>query len=487
MKITEFVSLKEAITTAQLKITLIGDLKPVLEISVSGDRLKAYVIINMSDDEFNKTDKKVILEKIVIMSNQNQIEYGFNLNELIKSIKPNEKIIVAEGLLPVRGEDAVVIYYEIKDLQPEIFQDGKVNHYELNLINKVNRGEWVGERIEPTYGIPGKTVYGEVIPAQPGRTESLKYDKKSIEEVVDAEGKKTLLFSKQIGAVVYENGIVSVCNYLEIKGRVSFETGNIDFDGFVEVKDSVEDNFSIIADNDIQVMGQMGVGGVDTIESKDGSIYIRGGIAGKNKAKIICNGDLYTKFASDCTIECKGTVNIGYYAMNCNITAKEVVLESYNSKIIGGTIDAQIRVLAGEIGSRADIYTKINVSGFVREDMKAQYDQINVLIEKSKDRTNFLKQQLAVYDVHNMDAKQLEAYHLIEDDYQKNKKNLQLFYVQKKKYISYLHTKGEGEITATKYMHSNVHLKIKSEAEHIVEEEKLAVSFYYLDGEMHKD
>jgi len=487
VKITEFVSLKEAINSAQSKITLVGDLKPVFEIAVSGDRLKVYATINMSESEFKKIDNKVLLEKIVIMSHQENIEYGFNFNELIKNLKPNEKIVIAEGLLPVRGEDAVVTYYEIKELQPEIFQDGKVNHYELNLINKVNKGDWVGERIEPTPGIPGKTVYGEVIPAQPGRTEALKYDKKSIEEVKDDEGKKTLLLSKQIGAVVFENDIISVCNYLEIKGRVSFETGNIDFDGFVEVKDSVEDNFSVVADNDIQIMGKMGVGGVDTIESKDGNIYIRGGIAGKNKAKIICNGDLYTKFAADCTIECKGTVNIGFYAMNCHIKAKEVILEGYNSKIIGGNIEAQIRVVAGEIGSRADIYTKINVTGFVRDEMKAQYDQINILLERSKERISFLKQQLAVYDVHNMDAKQLAAFRIIEEDYHKNKKNLQMFYVQKKKYISYLHTKGEGEITATKHMYSNVHIKIKDESEHIVEEEKMAVSFYHLDDEIHKE
>jgi uncharacterized protein (DUF342 family) len=314
----------------------------------------------------------------------------------------------------------------------------------------------------------------------------LRYDKKSILAVLSDNKKKTELFAQQIGAVIFENNTISVCNYLEVKGRVSFETGNIDFDGFVEVKDSVEDNFSVVADNDIQVMGKLGVGGVDTIESKDGNIYIRGGIAGKNKAKIICNGDLYTKFAADCTIECQGTVYIGFYAMNCNIKAKEVILDSYNSKIIGGVVEAQIRITAGEIGSRAEIYTKLIINGFIREEMKEQYDQLNILIDRTKERINFLKQQLAVYNVSILDEKQHATYKLIGDDFQKNKKNLQLYYDQRKKHVSYLQTKGEGEITALKNIYPNVHMKIKNESEHITDKQKLSVSYYYQDGEINK-
>jgi hypothetical protein len=267
-------------------------------------------------------------------------------------------------------------------------------------------GDWLGERIEPTEGTPGRSVFGEIVKPQPGKQEKLIYDRKTIKANIDEEKGITTLTAKRVGAVVYENGILSVCNYLEITGRVSFETGNIDFDGYVDIKQSVEDNFSVVADNDIQIMGELGVGAADSIESRGGDIYIRGGIAGQAKAEIICEGDLFTKFASDCTIRSKGTVHIGYYAMNANITAKEVVLESMNSRIIGGTINADIRVCAGEIGSRAETKTTISVRGFDREAMREEYDGLSAIIEKLKQMGHLLKQKIAIYQ--NSDNQKIE-------------------------------------------------------------------------------
>jgi len=42
-----------------------------------------------------------------------------------------------------------------------------VDHYELNLINKVKTGDWLGERIDPTPGTAGKSVKGNRYPQDP--------------------------------------------------------------------------------------------------------------------------------------------------------------------------------------------------------------------------------------------------------------------------------------------------------------------------------
>lgn len=86
--------------------------------------------------------------------------------------------------------------YEIQEPQPKITEDGKVNHYELNLINKVERGGWLGERIDATPGEPGKSVFGEEIPAKPGKQLPLLYDRNSVEEVYDKEKGITTLIAK---------------------------------------------------------------------------------------------------------------------------------------------------------------------------------------------------------------------------------------------------------------------------------------------------
>lgn len=483
IKITQFIALKGAIINAIDQLVNVGEYKPIVEVSVSNDHLKAFAIINLTPDEFNLANKKELIELILLACKKENILFGIDITDITNQMKPLEKFVIAKGLLPIAGDDAIVKLYELDDIKPQVFDDGKVNHYELNLINKVDKNVWVGERIEPTLGIPGKTVLGALIPAVTGKQMKLIYDRKTINQTISDDQLITTLTSKKIGAVVYENGVLSICNYLEVDGKVSFETGNIDFDGFVEVKQSVEDNFSVKADNDIQVLGKIGVGGVDTIESRDGSIYIRGGIAGKNKAKIICNGDLYTKFASDCTIECNGTVNIGYYAMNTTIIAKEVILESINSKIIGGHIEATVRVITGEIGNRAEIPTSIIVRGFDRVAYKEEYDKIGSLIENIKEQIIYLNQKLSVYSHNDLDESQRKILSELEDAYENFNKRLKMLHEKKKRYVSYLHSKGDGEVKVTKCIYPNVNILIKTHSHYVTKHLTLPVSYYVANNE----
>ncbi len=290
------------------------------------------------------------------------------------------------------------------------------------------------------------------------------------------------MYASKTGAVVAENDIISVCNYLEIEGKVSFKTGNVDFDGFVDIKDVVEDNFSVTANQDIQILGDMGIGGVDQIESKEGSIYIRGGIAGKGKAKIVSDGDIYTKFAADCDIECNGAVHIGYYAMNTNIKAKEVIFDSYNSKVIGGSIEAQIRVQVGTVGNRMETPTIIKVNGFKRDKVKEEYDFINDTIDKVKDKINLLKQKMSLLEmVAASEPEKKEELYKTKEEFDFFRKNLKMLYEKQKRSISYLRAKGEGELVISQGVYPKVQVTIKNDT-FWTTEQKLAPVTYYTNG-----
>ncbi|TCL00031.1 hypothetical protein EDC19_0011 [Natranaerovirga hydrolytica] len=484
VKVTNFIALKKTLEEGSHIYIEIGEYRPVVEVSVSNDQLKAFAFINLTEDEFKQFRKDELVDLILAFCKNKDIVYGLKLEGLENKITFLEKICIAEGTLPVTGEDAQVTLYEVKEVKPEVFSDGNVNHYEMNLINKVEKNDWLGERIEPTPGTPGKTVYGTDIPPVPGKQLKLTYDKKTIDAILNEDNTKTTLVASKAGAVIYEDGVISVCNYLEIDGNVSFHTGNIDFDGFVEISDTIEDNFSVKADNNIQVMGDLGLGGIDSIESREGSIYIRGGIAGKNKAKIICNGDLYTKFAADCTIICKGSVNIGYYAMNADIKAKEVILESYNSKIIGGNIEADIRVEAAEFGNRAEVPTTINVLGFNKIEYKKEYDDLNILIDKVKEKLLYLSQSLAVYSPNNLNQKEQRAYNDLERKHEILVQQIKLLEEKRRKYKSYLQSKGDGEVKANKCIYPNVSLNIKKHNKKFNNLYKAPVTYYVLHNQL---
>lgn len=484
IKVTQFVAFKSAIANALETFIEIGVYKDIIEITVSKDRFEAYATMNMDDGSFNSFKKDMLVNLILNAADKADVKNGIDVASISSILVPREQFLVATGTKPVKGDDAVINLYEIEEAKPELVEDGSVNHYELNLINKANVGDWLGERLEPTEGIPGRTVYGEIVKAIPGNQEKLIYDRKTIKQELSEDKKKTILTSKRIGAVVYENGVLSVCNYLEIEGKVSFQTGNIDFDGFVDVKSTVEDNFSVTANHDIQIMGELGIGAVDTIESREGNIYIRGGIAGQEKAEIICDGDLFTKFASDCTIKCNGSVHIGYYAMNAKIDAKEVILESSNSKIIGGEINADIRVVAGEIGSKREVMTRVNVKGFDRQQMKEDYDNLGVTIDKLKQMGQLLKQKIAIYyntEVEELDKKELKELEQLEVEYERCQKSHKVYTTKRKNIINYLKTKGEGEIQATKHMHPNVHMSIGNDLKVNKEDQKIGIKYYLKD------
>lgn len=486
ISITFFVALKSAIDNGLSSLIKVGEMKPKIEISISNDKIVVYGFLRMTQEEFDENNKKQLVSEIIDLALNAQVSNGIDINEIVKNMKPMEKFEVAKGKAPIAGKDAIITMFEIKKSEPVLYQDGSVNHYELNLINRVDEGAWLGERIEPTEGIPGMNVFGEEVEAPKGQQEKLKYDRNTVDAKYDEDKGITTLYAKRMGAVVYMQDNISVSNYIEISGDVSFNTGNVDFDGYVDVKNTVEDNFSVRALNDIQILGAMGVGGVELIESKEGSIYIRGGIAGKNKAKIICKGDLYTKFAADCTIECEGIVNIGYYTMNCNIIAKEVILESTSSKIIGGQIEAMVKVEVGELGSKAGVPTRVIISGFDRNQMKKEYDLMGVTIDRLKEKVDILKVNIGRFKGSELSKEDQFKLEVFENEYYEAKNSLATLIQQRKKYLSYLKAKGEGEVKVKRITYPSVIIKIRDKVLFVREQKSLQTS-YYLDEDAIKE
>lgn len=484
LQLTEFAALKSASLLATGKKTVIGTKKPKVEVRVSKDRMIAYLKLNMTNKAFEEASKEDLVKEILELMVRENVVYGYDIRTIPQKLQVEDEIAVAKGLYPTKGDDAVVTYYDVGSPQPRVHSDDTVDHYELELIHNVHQGDWLGERLEPTLGILGKTVTGEGLAAIAGRQEKLLYDSKSVEEVFVKPDKKTYLYAKRNGAVVMNGEKIGVLDYLEIDGSVSFHTGNIDFDGFVGVTDTVDDNFSISAEQDVQVLGDLGVGAVDFIESRQGNIYIKGGIAGKNKARILCHGNLYTKFAADCTIECEGTVNIGFYAMNCSIKAKEVVMESQKSRIIGGFIEADMKVVSAEVGNRSEIPTHIQINGFDREALKEKHDRVEGAITQYNEKLQTLGQKLAIYrKMPTLSEKDRVEYEKLADFHDQLSKNLELLKGNLQQYKSYLATKGEGEVRITRKLHGNVRMSFKG-MEIMSEASELPLSYFTRNNEI---
>lgn len=482
IKVTSVMAIRNAIINAPKPAEKFGVVKERIIIELSEDELRAYLTLCVEDEEISGRGKADLFKEILTKLSEKGVTFGVKNSVLLSKLVNNQPILIAEGIAPINGEDSVVKIYEMNEVKPEVKEDGNVDHYELNLINRVNAGDWLGERIDPKEGTPGRTVKGNVILPAKGKSYPLFYDRNTVKEVY--ENGKSTLYALINGAVHYDGDRISVSNHLEITSNVDFKTGNIDFDGFLTVKGSIEDSFSVAASKDIEILGDFGLGSVKDIVSNEGSIYIKGGIAGKNKAVIRSKKDIYTKFVSDTTIICDGSVHIGFYCLNSSIKAKEVILDSPKGQIIGGTIQADIKVVASIIGSSSEKRTYISVAGFDRNTLKANLEKLAVDIEKTKTELARAKQEVSVYsNTSGLTREQINAYERIKDRFFEIRDKLRHLDDERKTVTGYLRTHGEGEVSVLKKIYPNSVLEIKRIIKEIYKP-VLSTSYYVQDGQI---
>jgi uncharacterized protein (DUF342 family) len=482
IRITSFIAIRNALLNAPHPPVKFGVIDQRIVIEVTDNDMKAYVTLYVEENELSFENRGNLINEIIAKLRERGVIFGVRADALAGRLEARVPILVAEGIPPVNGKDSVIRMYEIKEPRPEIKEDGKVDHYELNLINKVQQGEWLGDRTDPTDGMPGKSVKGEVVHQLKGRRIPLFYDPNTVLEVY--KNGVTTLYAKHAGAVHYHGDRISVSNYLEISSDIDFNTGNIDFDGFITVKGAIADNFSVYARDDIEVLGEFGIGSVKEVVSRGGNILIKGGIAGKNKAVIKSTKDIYTKFISDATVICDGIVYVGFYCLNSNIIAKQVIVESAKGRIIGGIIEAEQKVEAAYIGNESEKRTQIIVKGFNRSKMKQELDDLQKELVKAKTDLAKAKQAFSVYpDPIDPGSRQYLGFEQARDKYFHCKDEVRRLENKLRLMQKYFRVKGEGEVNILKRAYPNTMIRIKNETKELLKP-SIASCFFMQDNVM---
>jgi uncharacterized protein (DUF342 family) len=479
IKITNFLAVKNSILDAPKPIIKFGLLRERISVEISKDELKASVVFSLKPEELEKENREYIYNETIEKLTTKGVTYGIKELKNIREFKNGVQIIFAEGKEPVSGNDSIINLYKLHEVKPKINEDNRADFYELNLINKVKKGEWLGERIEATNGKSGVSVLGNSISPQKGKKIPLLYDRNTVDEVKYET--KSVLYSKQVGAVHFEGDRIGVSNHLEIVEDVDFKTGNVNFDGYLTIKGSVADNFSIKATKDIEILGAYGVGAVKEIYSKKGSVYIKGGIAGKGKALIKAEKNVYSRYISEASIFAKGSLNIGSYCLNSDIEAQDVTVESMKGYIIGGNVRARIKITTPVIGSKSEIKTNLMIHGFERDNLKSDLEEALRNIEELKSKMTRLKAHLISFREELRDE-DLKVYENVNKEYVEVCDEILKETERRNVIITCLRTLGEGEIKVLKKMFPKSFLKIR-DIPYDVKEQIMAISNYVVSGE----
>jgi len=320
----------------------------LMSVEISDDEMKAYLFVSPP----MPGGADVSADMIITFLSNNRVVSGVN-EKRVKQFQDNpvykENYLIAEGIVPQTGEDAKILYnFETDNTKVRLQQTktGQINFKELNLIQNVVEGQPLAQKIPAQEGKSGRTVTGKYLSAAAGKDIPIPLGKNTRL----AEDNLTVV-AETNGQVLLIKGKINVEPILTIEGDVSIKTGNIMFLGTVFVKGNVDDGFSIKASGNIEVKGTVGQATLDA----EGDIVVSQGIVGKEGGYIRTGKSIWSKFIQNVELVDAGDmVIVSDGILNSKIVANhKIICKGKRADIIGSQVTASDGVYARNLGSSA--------------------------------------------------------------------------------------------------------------------------------------
>lgn len=276
-----------------------------------------------------------------------------NIKEYLQNRNYCTDIIVAQGTAPRHGTDAEIQYFFSTDLsaKPALREDGSVDFFNLNTISHCRKGDVLAKLIPADLGAPGQNIYGERILPREVKKAHLKFGR-NIELTED----KSTIISKVDGHVVLVDGKVFVSDVLEVE-NVDNSTGNIEYEGSVQINGNVCSNFKVKARGNIVVNGV--VEGACLEAGND--IIIARGMNGMNKGTLTAGGNIIAKFLENAEASAGGYVSTESILHSQVMAGTEVTVNGKRGFITGGRVCATDCIHVKTLGSQMGATTSIEV------------------------------------------------------------------------------------------------------------------------------
>lgn len=239
---------------------------------------------------------------------------------------------VAKGRSPVKGADG---WFEVSvktgGEEQEFIEDdtGYVDFRTLHAYSEIEEGRKLGTVHPPQNGQPGFTVIGTPIVADAGNPFELVAG-----EGVELRFDGRVAFATKSGRALSEKNKISVVDQLVISGDLDLSVGNIDFNGFVEIKGEIPDDYLVKSTKGMKIGGLVGACRLES----DGAIELTS-MAGKGVGKIICHGELQANFLNQVSVTSYGDVYVANEVRNSLIKSTGKIIVEKGS-IIGGLCTA---------------------------------------------------------------------------------------------------------------------------------------------------
>lgn len=301
--------------------------------------------------------REMTKEEVFDLVNQQGIVYGViekNITLMLRAKLYCTDILVAKATMPVAGSDAEITYhFDVKKTNtPTLKEDGTVDYHKLDMMERVQEGQLLATLTPEVLGTPGTDVFGNELQPPKVKHLSLKHGKN-----IHLSEDSCEMYSDVSGNVSLVEDTVFVTNVYEVPADVGTSTGDIEYDGSVEVKGNVITGFKVEATGDIIVNGA--VEGATLISG--GKIVLKRGIQGMGKGYMEAKGDVISNFIESSEVKAGGSIT-AEAIMHSKVEANgEVIVEGKRGLIAGGSVSSSVKITAKVVGSTMGTKTDLEV------------------------------------------------------------------------------------------------------------------------------
>ncbi len=328
-----------------------------VSVTVSEDKLSAFLLLSPPEDDAQELTETELIDEL----KKAGIVFGL-LDEVLHDLAENqvydEKILIARGTSPEPGKDAEIEYTFSTEQKrtPTQDSDGRIDYKNLEYFQNATAGQILARKTPPTEGSPGKTVFGEEIPVQPGRDKQIG---KGANTSLSEDGLE--LKADIDGSIVFSNGVTNVLAVQTVSGNVDASTGNIDCNGSLKITKDVKSGFRVKVKGDLEVGGHV----EDAEIECDGNVIVKKGFFGSSDTSGIINagGDVTVKWIDGQDVHSEGILTIGGEAINCRLYGRKgIIIQGAKGKIAGGEAASRYLIQAPELGSEGGAATHLKVA-----------------------------------------------------------------------------------------------------------------------------
>lgn len=180
-----------------------------------------------------------------------------------------DKFVIARGKAPEAGQNGsfeMTFDTEARNVRPKSREDGTIDYREIKEFPTAAEGQVLGKITPPRPGIPGKNLLGNdvfpppVVPIHIIEGQGTSWTEDGLQVVALRAGMPQVHLQNQ-------RVRVSIVPKLVHKGDVSIESGNIHFQGDVEIFGAVQDSMKVETTGSILVNGNVNMAQINASQS----------------------------------------------------------------------------------------------------------------------------------------------------------------------------------------------------------------------------